>query len=98
MSQKKVDAYKQNKKNRANESRNAVRRRRLEIGIVLVVIAVGLVWFIVAGVSNSSGKQKNVSINTEAIDNYGNELQTVLIAGDGETDAEPAVDAADAGN
>lgn len=75
MSQKKVDAYKQNKKNRENESRKAVRRRRLEIGILLAVIAVGLIWFIVAGVSNSGGKSTTVSINTEAIDTYSNNLQ-----------------------
>ena len=76
MSQKKVDAYKQNKKNREHESRKETRRRRLEIGILLAVIAVGLIWFIAAGVSNSSGKTTTVSINTEAIDNYTNDLQS----------------------
>ena len=98
MSQKKVDAYKQNKKNRENESRKAVRSRRLEIGIVLVIIAVGLVWFIVAGISNSTGRQTTVSINTEAIDTFGNDLQTVLITGGEGTDGTQAVEAADAGN
>ena len=75
MSQKKVDAYKQNKKNRETESRKEVRRRRLEISIVLVIIAAGLIWFIAAGVSNSTGKSTTVALDTQAIDNFTNGLQ-----------------------
>lgn len=76
MSQKKVDAYKKNKKSRESESRKEVRRRRLEICIVIAIIIAGVIWFIVAGVSNSAGKSTTVSIETEAIDNYTNNLQT----------------------
>lgn len=85
MSQKKVDAYKQNKKNRESESRKEIRRRRLEIGIVIAIIIVGVIWFIVASVSNSAGKTTTVSLETEAIDNYANNLQTEIAEEEAET-------------
>ena len=90
MSQKKVDEYKKNKKNRESESKKEVRRRRLEIGIVLAIIIAGLIWFIVASVSNSTGKTTTVSIDTEAIDNYTNEMQTNAEEDEAEAEADTA--------
>lgn len=76
MSQQKVDQYKQNKANRNKESRKEARNRKIEIGILIAVICIGVVWFIVAGVSRSmSAKTETVELKTEAIDNYVNDLR-----------------------
>lgn len=71
MSQKKVEEYKQNKANRNKESKKEIRRRRLEIGILIAVIAAGIIWFAVAGIMHtSSGRTETVELKTQAIDNY----------------------------
>lgn len=76
MSQKKVDEYKQNKANRNLESKREVRIRRIEIGILIAVIAAGIIWFAIAGVSRSLGsKTQTVELKTDAINEYVYDLQ-----------------------
>ncbi len=71
MSQKKVEEYKKNKAGREAASRKEVTKRRLEIGIVIAVIVIGIIWFAVAGVSRSmSAKTQTIELETEAIDDY----------------------------
>lgn len=76
MSQKKVEEYKQNKSKRNKESKKEIRRRRLEIGILIAVVVAGIIWFAVAGIMHtSSGRTEKVELKTEAIDNYVYDLQ-----------------------
>lgn len=76
MSQQKVDDYKKSKAGRAAASRKEVTRRRLEIGIVIAVIVIGIIWFAVAGISRSIGsKSQTVELQTEAIDDYIGNIQ-----------------------
>ncbi len=77
MSQQKVDRYKQNKANRSQESKKEIRRRRVEIGILIAVVAAGIIWFAVAGISRSiNARTTTVELKTEAIDEYITGLQT----------------------
>lgn len=76
MSQKKVDAYKESKADRNRNSRKEVRRRRLEIGILIAVIAAGIIWFAIAGITRSiNSSTETITLQTEAIDNYLGDLQ-----------------------
>ena len=71
MSQKKVEEYKKSKAGREAASRKEVTRRRLEIGIVIAVIVIGIIWFAVAGISRSmNAKTQTIELETEAIDDY----------------------------
>ena len=71
MSQKKVEEYKKSKAQREAASRKEVTKRRLEIGIVIAVIVIGIIWFAVAGISRSmSAKTQTIELETEAIDDY----------------------------
>ena len=76
MSQKKVDEYKKSKASREAASRKEVQRRRLEIGILIAVIVIGIIWFAVAGISNSLGsKTTTVELQTDAIEEYVGNIQ-----------------------
>ena len=71
MSQKKVEEYKKSKAQREAASRKEVTKRRLEIGIVIAVIVIGIIWFAVAGISRSmNAKTQTIELETEAIDDY----------------------------
>ena len=75
MSQQKVDNYKKNKANREKESRKERRVRKLEIAIVGVLIAAGIIWLIAAGVTSyTKSHPTTITINTDAIDTYVNSL------------------------
>lgn len=90
MSQKKVEEYKKNKANRNKESKKEVFRRKLEIGIVLVIIAAGVIWFAIAGITRAvNGKSETIELKTTALDNYVYEMQSDLVV-----DEEPEEEAA----
>lgn len=76
MSQKKVDEYKQSKATRGKESKKETSRRRLEIGILIAIVAAGIIWLAYLGISSSlSSKTETVELNTSAIDSYIYDLQ-----------------------
>ena len=75
MSQQKVDNYKKNKANREKDSRKEARRRKLELAIVGILIAAGVIWLVIAGVTTyTKNNPTTITINTEAIDTYVNSL------------------------
>ena len=78
MSQKKVDAYKEEKKNRQQIMRREKRARRLE-ALAALVISVALIgWFSYAVImhARSSAPVETVTttLDTAAVDNYMTEL------------------------
>ncbi len=75
MSQQKVDNYKKKKANRERDSRKERRVRKLELAIVGVLIAAGIIWLVIAGVTTyTKSHPTTITINTEAIDTYVNSL------------------------
>ena len=75
MSQQKVDNYKKNKANRERDSRKESRTRKLELAIVGILIAAGVIWLVIAGVTTyTKSNPTTITINTEAIDTYVNSL------------------------
>lgn len=75
MSQQKVDNYKKNKANREKDSRKEARTRKLELAIVCILIAAGVIWLVIAGVTTyTRSHPTTITINTEAIDTYVNSL------------------------
>ena len=85
MSQQKVDAYKKSKATRATAGKKEKRKMWLEIIIVAAIIIAGIVWFAVSAISKNVSDNATIptyTINTEAVDDYIDELNAEDTAAD----------------
>lgn len=93
MSQKKVDAYKANKKNRGEISKKQNKQRRFEMFAVIILLILGIGYFSFATVYRyNAAKTTKVEIQTEAVDNFITDVQT----GAGNSDADSAAETEEA--
>ena len=82
MSQKKVDYYKEQKRNRAEIMRKEKRNRRLGALLAIVIVAALVGWFGYMIVQNarsaSDGATKATELETTDLDEYFSQVDTIL--------------------
>ena len=85
MSQEKVDRYKEEKKNRQKIMKKERRTRRLEITVVVVILAALVTWFGIAVVRNSRANAEGSTVSPTVLDLSGfDEYQQMLNTRDAE--------------
>lgn len=68
MSQKKVDAYKDYKKNRKEILKKEKQRQKLEIGIAAVICAAFVCWFGVSAYQKATAKPAETNTKAEVVE------------------------------
>ena len=93
MSQKKVDYYKEQKRNRAEIMRKEKRNRRLGALLAIVILAALLGWFGYMSVQNARSSSEGVTnateLDTTDMDEYFSQMETII---HGEEETEEAAE------
>ena len=83
MSQKKVEAYKEYKKNKAQILKREKRMRKIEYGIIIAICCVFVGWFGFSIYNSATRKSESqtetpvaVELNMDAYENYVHSLQS----------------------